>query len=428
MKQQPASLNTNALPGPHDITRQELDNGITVLIRPNFNTLSVSIAGYLLAGSLYEPPEKLGLANFTAATVMRGTANRSFQEIYHGLESIGASLSFSGGTHTSGFGGKSLADDLDTLLDTLAEALRHPLFPVNHVERVRSQLQTSLDLRAQDTGEMASLLFDELAYEGHPYQYPGDGYPETVAAITREDLIHFHTDHYGPRQMVVAVCGAVEPESALEEIQDTLGDWTNPSQPEEKQVPPAPSREEMIQRHVTIPEKSQADLVLGSVGPSRCSPDFIPAKLGNSVLGQFGMMGRIGESVRTKAGLSYYAYSSLSSSIGPGPWTVSAGVNPQNLDQALMLIQAEIERFAAAPVEPEELADSKSSYIGKLPLALESNAGVTSALLNLERYQLGLDYYQGYQTMIQEVTRQQVLEVAQKYLDPERLVIATAGP
>ena len=140
------------------------------------------------------------------------------------------------------------------------------------------------------------------------------------------------------------------------------------------------------------------------------------------------MMGRIGESVRTKAGLSYYAYSSLSSSIGPGPWTVSAGVNPQNLDQALMLIQAEMERFAAAPVEPEELADSKSSYIGKLPLALESNAGVTSALLNLERYQLGLDYYQGYQTMIQEVTRQQVLDVAQKYLDPKRLVIATAGP
>lgn len=425
---QPASLKTSSLPGPQDISRQVLENGITLLVRPNFNTLSVSVAGYLLAGSLYEPVEKLGLADFTASTLLRGTVNSSFEDIYNTLESIGASLSFSGGTHTSGFSGKSLADDLETMLSILADGLRSPVFPEPHVERIRSQHLTGLDLRAQDTSEMASLIFDELTYQGHPYQYPGDGFPETIARISREDLIQFHRGNYGPCQMVVAVAGAVDPKLAHTMVQKSLGDWSNPSQPEEITVPLAPPLEETITRHFTIPEKSQADLVMGAAGPSRCSPDFFPAKLGNSVLGQFGMMGRIGDAVRTKAGLAYYAYSSVSSSIGPGPWTVSAGVNPDNLEKAIRLINEEIEKFIAEPVQEEELQDSKSSYIGKLPLALESNAGVTSALLNLERYQLGLDYYQRYQDLIHEVTRDQVLETARKHLHPDRLVIATAGP
>lgn len=426
--QQPASLKTSSLPGPQDISRQVLENGITLLVRPNFNTLSVSVAGYLLAGSLYEPVEKLGLADFTASTLMRGTEKRSFEEIYNNLESIGASLSFSGGTHTAGFSGKSLADDLETLLSILAEGLRFPVFPEAHVERIRSQHLTGLDLRDQDTSEMAELVFDELTYQDHPYQYPGDGFPETIARISREDLIRFHEVHYGPRQMVIALAGAVEPELAHSLVQEILGDWSNPSQPEEITVPPAPPLEKIIKRHFTIPEKSQSDLVLGAAGPSRCSPDFFPAILGNNVLGQFGMMGRIGDAVRTKAGLAYYAYSSVSSSIGPGPWTVSAGVNPENLEKTIQLIRGEIQKFIAEPVQEEELQDSKSSYIGKLPLALESNAGVTSALLNLERYQLGLDYYQRYQDLIQAVTRDQVLEIARKYLHPDRLVIATAGP
>ena len=428
MNRQSASLNTESLPGPQDIVRKELDNGIVVLVRPNFNTLSVSLAGYLPAGSLYEPEEKLGLADFAASGLMRGTKQRSFQEIYNTLESIGASLSFSGGTHTSGFSGKSLADDLEILTAVLKESLLTPRFPSQQVERIRSQQLTGLDLRAQDTGDMASLIFDQLAYQGHPYQHPGDGFPETISAITRRDLLEFHSRHFGPRGMVVAASGAVQPEQVFDLIEDTLGSWTNPDQPEEITVPPAPELTETIKRHHTIPEKSQADLVLGVPGPSRCSPDFIPARLGNNILGQFGMMGRIGDAVRSKAGLAYYAYSSVSSSIGPGPWTVSAGVNPQNLDRAVKLIIKEVERYVSEPVTDEELQDSKSSYIGKLPLALESNAGVASALLNLERYQLGLDYYQKYQTMIEKVSAEEILETSRKYFDPDRLALATAGP
>jgi zinc protease len=186
--------------------------------------------------------------------------------------------------------------------------------------------------------------------------------------------------------------------------------------------------QQVTRQKVDIPGKSQADIIMGTAGPARKSPDFFSAALGNSVLGQFGMMGRIGDIVREQAGLAYYAYSSLSAGQGPGPWSVSAGVNPEDVEQAIELIQSEIRRFTTEPVTDEELSDSQSSYIGRLPLALESNEGVAGALVNLERYDLGMDYYQRYASLVEAVTPSDVLETAQAYLDPDKVAIAVAGP
>ena len=133
-------------------------------------------------------------------------------------------------------------------------------------------------------------------------------------------------------------------------------------------------------------------------------PDFVSASLGNNIFGQFGMMGRIGDVVREQSGLAYYASSSLNAGIGPGSWEVSAGVNPANLQKAIELIQEEISRFVSEPVTTEELEDSQANYIGRLPISLESNNGVANALINLERYKLGLDYYRNYAGLIHSVT------------------------
>jgi zinc protease len=100
-----------------------------------------------------------------------------------------------------------------------------------------------------------------------------------------------------------------------------------------------------VKRHHTIEEKSQSDLVIGTLAPTRKSDDYMAASLGNSVLGQFGMMGRIGNVVREKSGLAYYAYSSLNSGIGPGSWEVNAGVNPKNLNKAIDLVEKELKKF-----------------------------------------------------------------------------------
>jgi zinc protease len=226
----------------------------------------------------------------------------------------------------------------------------------------------------------------------------------------------------------VAVVGGVDPALAVEKVTTALGDWRNPQQPKPTELPPVSHLESRQQKKVALPGKSQTDIVIGAAGPGRRSPDFLAASLGNNVLGQFGMMGRLGESIREQAGLAYYASSSLSVGVGPGPWSISMGVNPANVERAIALALKEVERFTQEPVSDEELADSKANYIGQLPLSLESNGGVAAALLNLERYDLGLDYYQRYNDLIQAVTKEQALEAAQRYLDPERLGIAIAGP
>jgi zinc protease len=351
-----------------------------------------------------------------------------FQGIYETLESVGASLGFGCGVHSVRFSGRALVEDLDMLLEMLAEALRWPTFPPDQVERLRAQLLTALSIRAQDTGDMASLTFDQIVYNGHPYSRPEDGYPETINAIQGADLVEFHRTHYGPRQALIALVGGIDPDQATEKVAAALGDWHTPGQPDPPEIPGTISLQEVAYRSVEIPGKFQTDIVIGAAGPPRSSPDYLVAALGNNVLGQFGMMGRIGEAVREKAGLAYYALSSLSGGPGPGPWDVSAGVDPQNTDRAIALIRQEIHRFTSQPVSDDELNDSKTNFIGRLPLSLESNAGVASALLNLERYQLGLDYYQRYPDLVRAISKEEVLAAAQRYLDPDRLGIAVAGP
>jgi zinc protease len=418
----------HSMPGPEDIHRTELANGIVLLVRVNPSSPSVVIGGYLACGSLFDPDEKLGLADFTASALLRGTQRQDFQQIFESLESAGANLSFSAGVHTAGFTGRSLAEDLPLLLGLLSDALRTPVFPHDQVERLRAQLLTGLAMRAQDTAEMASLTFDQIVFKGHPYERPDAGWPETVQAIARADLVEFHRRHYGPGGMVISVVGGIDPQRVVELVERALGEWTNPGQPAAQVVPAGTPLKKTISRKFRIAGKSQSDLVVGSLGPYRKAPDFLAASLGNSALGQFGLGGRIGEVVREKSGLAYYAYSSLNAGIGPGSWDVSAGVNPANVHKTRELILGEIRRFIEHGVQEQELADSQSNFIGRLPLSMESNAGLANALLNIERYELGLDYYLRYPDLVRAVTPAQVLDTARNYLHPDRLAVAVAGP
>src|SRR5690349_14259430 len=418
----------NSLPGPDDIYREVLPNGITILTRSNFNSPSVVIAGYFEAGALFDPDEKLGLAEYVSIALMRGTKKRTFDEIYNALESVGASLGFNTGIHKSGFNGRSLAEDLPLLLNLLSESMTQPTFPKTDIEKLRAQFLTGLAMRAEDTGDMASMTFDQILFKDHPYSRPEDGYPETVQNIKRMDLVKFHREYYGPRGMVIAIVGAVKPENAVKQVKRALGGWRVGGQKQTPELPPLKALKKTVSKHHRIAGKSQSDLIIGTNGPMRRDPEFMPASIGNSILGQFGMMGRIGDMVREKSGLAYYAYSSLSAGLGPGSWEVSAGVNPQNVKKASDLIVDELKRFVQEGVTHDELADTKAKYVGRLPLSLESNGGVANALLNIERHQLGLDYYHRYEGLVNEVTADDVLSAARKFIDPDKLVIAAAGP
>jgi zinc protease len=415
------------LPGPDDITRTILPNGITLLTRSNFNSPSVVVSGYLGAGSIFDPLDKLSLAYFTCLGLMRGNQVHDFQQIYNLLESAGASLGFGASVHTSSFSGRALVEDLPLLLQILSESLRQPVFPADQIDRLRTRMLTGLAMRAQDTGEMASLAFDEIIFANHPYGRPEDGFIETVQNVSRDDIINFHKKHFGPRGMVLVVVGAISAQNVIDQVLQHLGDWNNPDQSTPPELPTLTPLHQTQRKHISIPEKSQIDLVIGTLGPQRKSPDYLSASLGNSILGQFGMMGRIGDIVREQAGLAYYASTSLNAWIAGGSWEVSAGVNPKNMQRAIDLILNELERFTRKPVSKKELSDNQANFIGRLPLSLESNNGVANALLNLERFQLGLDYFQQYTERIMAVTPGMVLDTASRYIHPDQLAIVSAG-
>jgi zinc protease len=417
-----------AIPGPEDIVRRELPNGIVVLVRENFTSPAVVVNGYLAVGARDEPPERAGLAMFTASALMRGTAARTFAEIYEEMESVGASAGVSGGIHTTPFGAKSLVEDLPLTLNILSEALRRPTFPADEVERLRGEILTALEERAHDTRSMANLTFHELAYpEGHPYARSVSGYPETVAALRRDDLVEFYTHGYGPLGMVVVVVGAVDAALALAQVEQAFGDWEGRMH-EPASLPDVPRITEVRERAVPIPGKSQTDIVLGYPGPARRSPDYLDAVVCNNILGVFGLMGRLGDNVRDVQGLAYYSFSQVDGGTGPGPWRVVAGVHPTNVERAVAGIRDEIRRICQEPVDEAELSDNKAFLTGSLPLRLETNEGVARVITGMERYGLGLDYLQRYTGLIEEITAERVQATAQRWLDPDAYAIASAGP
>lgn len=414
-------------PGPESIGRHTLANGVTVLVYHKQSSESLYVEGMVQAGGLVDGKEKAGLASFAADMLMRGTEQRSFDDIYEELESVGASLDFGSGRHVTDFSGVALIEDADLLFSLLAGSLREPTFPEDQVERLRSEIMTGLQIRANDTRRMAGLAFRHLLYGDHPYSTSTDGYPETVTTITRADLAAFYDRYYGPQGMIITVVGGLDEGAALAKVESAFGDWQK-GQAEMPTVADAPRPDGVVRTKVEMPQKTQSDIVLGLPGPPRRAEDYLEASMANTILGVFGMMGRLGKNVREAQGLAYYAYSRLHGGVGPSPWYVSTGVAPDKVDLAIESIIHEIDRIRSEPLPADELADSQAYRTGSLPVGLETNSGLAGIITDMEYYQLGLDYLQVLPDKFMAMTPESVQAAAAKYLSSDSLAIAVAGP
>lgn len=420
-------FSSSTLPGRQDITRHSFVNGATLLTRPNLTSPAVAIRGYLPIGALSDPKDQLGLASYTAASLMLGTRRNGFEQLNDRVESIGASLAFNGGAASTTFSGQCLSEDLPTLLNLILEILDQPIFPEQQVKRIKAQTLTMLDIQAQSTSDQADLAFDRLFYGSHPFALPVEGTTETIQSISRTDLVEFHQGYYQPSGMVLAIVGGVEPNAAFDTVSKTIGGWQKQALNKQRELPTYLALSKSQREHKTLKGKSQTDLIIGTQAPISMSQDYQIASVGNNILGVFGMMGRIGESVREKSGLAYYAQSMISSGIGPVPWQVVAGVNPANLDRSIQLIYQELETFTSTLVSQKELEDSITQMIGRMPMSLESNMAVAQVLLSMERYHLDLDYLHTLPSILRGVTAEEILRVAQKYWKLDQLVITSSG-
>ncbi len=416
-----------SLPCAANIAQFELVNGVRVFVYENFNSPAVVVNGYLLNGALDEKREQIGLANFLTDCLMRGTAHYSYEQIFEQMESIGAGLSVSGGMFTTSFFSKSLVEDLPLMLNLLADVLRHPTFPTAEVERERAEWLTSLQERENNTQSRCSLAFHELCYpKSHPFHWSSRGEVATAKSITVDDLQRFHRDYYSPDGMVVVVVGAIKAEKARDQVAAVFGDWSAKRLPQ-RSMPAAPPLNKIARKHVKMPGKSQSNLLLGFPALPQTHPDWLACALMDSILGQFGMYGRLGESVRQEEGLVYYIGSRFDGGLAQGPWYIYAGTNPKTIDRVVEIALGQVQRIMGKKVTPTELSENKTYFIGSIPLQMETNEGIAGQIINMLRYERGLDYLLSFPDRINAITAADVQRVAQTWLNTERYAVATAG-
>ena len=414
---------------PDTVIRQRLGAGAVALVRENRANPSVTIRGYLRAGALLDPPGREGLALFTASMLTRGTAAHTSESLALALDSLGASLSVRADLEGAAFAVRCLAEDETRLLDLLAEVLIRPTFPPAEVEKQRAKIITGIRESRHDTRVMAEKAFREAAYPAaHPHHHIPDGEEETITAISQSDLAGFHRRWYQPEGSVVAIVGDVSAPRVLERIEAVLGGWQGGALPPVPALPAAGPAPSVQRRTIAIPGKTQADIVLGVPGFSRTSPEYYAGMMADLILGRLGLMGRLGAKVRDEEGLAYYVYSQAQAGFLAGPWTVRAGVNPRNLDHAIQGILREIEGLQEEPVRDGELSDAQEYLIGSVAVRLETDAGIAQALLEIELFDLGLDYLLRYPAVVRAVTPEEIRAVATRYFTPTGYTVAAAVP
>lgn len=410
------------------IHREQLDNGIVVLAVRDTTSPQVVLRASLLAGSVFDTEQKSGTARFTAPMLMRGTDKHTFQQFSEETDNLGMAISVDAGRLTAQAGLRCLREDLGRGMELVAEVIRTPVFPVDEVEKLRGQLITGL--REQETSARAVAerrFLRELYPADHPYHLWPAGTQETVGAITREDLEEFYRRHYRPDTMIVAIVGDISPQQAVDQVNRVLGDWTASGDSPQLGVGQVdlPASATFAE---TVPGKFQSELVMGLPAISRKDPDYYALRLGNLILGELGLSGRLGASIREQQGLAYHVSSDVQAGVGPSPWAIRAGVNPSNVDKAIQAALREIERWRSELVADDELEDAKSFLTGSLPIALETNDGVARTLLDIEFYQLGLDYLQRYPEIIQGITAAEIRDAVRRWIHPDHITTIVAGP
>jgi len=307
-----------------------------------------------------------GLGNFTTAMLSRGSAGKTLDQIAEELDGLGATLGFGAGRLTIDGTTKSLQADADTVLGYLASALRQPDFPEDQIEIVRAQMLSSLRQAENSTRAMANRAMREMIYpEGHPFHHRASGTPESIAAIDRDALVSFHATVFQPQDAIVAVAGGIGHDEAVALVEKHFGDWEGAPPP--IAVPPVEPPAERRRQDGTLPGKTQADIAIGLPSIHRGHADYYALSVANLIIGRFGLYGRLGESVRERQGMAYYAYSQLQAGKQVGLWVVNAGVAPENVDRAIESIIAEVEGFNEGGPTESEFADATGSIASATP-------------------------------------------------------------
>jgi zinc protease len=404
--------------------REVLPNGIVLLVAERPAVPIVAVRLLTRAGAAFDPDDRAGLANLTSGVLTRGTANRTGPEIDSAIEFVGGSLEAAAGRDGLTVALSVQKKDLALGLDLLSEVVLSPTFPAAEVTRKVAEIQAAIQRSEEDPGILATRALSRLVYPGHPYGRPVEGTRESVARLTRDDVVKFYARHARPDATVVAVVGAVTVEEARREITARLGSWARPSDPPPSITPPTTAmtpREESIKRELT-----QSTLMFGRRAVRQTDPDYFPLSVASYVLGG-GSTSRLYTKVREESGLAYAVYSWVSPARYGAAFAVSAQTRTAEVPKVVAMIREALARMTREPISDRELSLAKQFLIGSFPFRLDTSAKVADFVAAVEDQGLGLDYADRYKERIGRVTAKDIQDVAAKYFLPASFSLVTVG-
>jgi len=405
--------------------RPELDNGIRLFLMEDDELPLAFVRVLVRTGSIYEPADKIGLAELTGR-VMRtgGTEDLSGDEIDEELEFLAASVETSIGREMGSASVDCLSKDLDRCLEILAGVLRRPAFPLEKLELERARVEERIRRRNDDPQAVASR---EIALAVYGRESPWARIPSmaTVDSVTREDLVAFHQRYFHPNNIMVGVAGDFDRGHLLEKLEGVFGDW--PVQ--EVDFPEVPPVDREIERRVVyIPKDiNQANIRLGDFGYNRLNPDRFAIEVMNFIYGAGGFSSRLMTEIRSDMGLAYAVWGYVGRGTDVGLYQAGAETRTESALRTIEEMLRITGEMREKPVSREERDRAVDSMANRFVFLYDSPSKIVSQYMDLEYYGYPEDFLDTYLENLRAVTTEDVEAAARKYLHPDRAIVLLVG-
>jgi predicted Zn-dependent peptidase len=402
-----------------------LDNGVRVITAGMPHTASVSVCIFVGTGSRYEADKIAGVSHFIEHVVFRGSAKRpTSMDISEAIEGVGGVLNGGTDKETTLYWCKVAKEHFPLALDVLVDMLLCPRFELADIESERPVIIEEIKMGKDSPSSRVGQLIDELLCPGQPLGRDIAGSPETVQAMSRDDMLSYLGSHYLPGDTVVAVAGSVEHSQVLKAVKKALGGWSS-----RRKLPLFKPYIEKAGEHVHIEHRDieQAHLCLALNGYSAFHPSRFALDLLNVILGE-GMSCRLFCEVRDKLGLAYSIHSYAEHYSDAGCLTVYAGIKPETLSLTVETILGQLRLLKDKPVSAAELNKAKEAAKGRLLLRMEDSHNVAGWFGGQEILTGKIMTPDEVLAIIDAITADDIMAVANELFVLKALRLAVVGP
>lgn len=402
------------------VKKAVLSNGLVLLQSEDHSLPFFNLKVLIDGGARRDPSDQEGLARLAAGGILLGTAKHSAEAINQELDFMGASLGSSSGRDYSTMGLRALRKDMDKALDLFMEVLTEPAFPDEEIKREVEKTLAAIQAEEDQPGDVAEREFQKALFLTGPYGHPAIGTKDSVQKIKREAIVDFYKAYYHPNNYIVVVAGDITAEEVRTKLVPRLERMGSVEIPKETLASDFAKGPEMrkVNREIT-----QANIIIGNAGISRDNPDFYAVTVMNYILGGGGFASRLTEEIRNKRGLAYSVASFFDVGKYPGSFQMVLQTKNSSASEAISLARLQMELIRKELVSDQELEGAKKYLVGSFPMRIDTQAKISDFLLQVQYYGLGLDYPEKYPSLINSVTKEDVLRVAKKYLHPENSIL-----